>query len=83
MRVLVAGGAGFIGSHFVKRLQRAGDDVVVLDVPTHGVTIRDVLAGVDPEGARRLLAEIDRERLAPSLLRKLDPSTDVRPFDAD
>ena len=31
MRVLVTGGAGFIGSHFVKRLAAAGDDVVVLD----------------------------------------------------
>jgi dTDP-glucose 4,6-dehydratase len=35
MRVLVTGGAGFIGSHFAKRLQRAGDDVVVLDKLTY------------------------------------------------
>jgi dTDP-glucose 4,6-dehydratase len=35
MRTLVAGGAGFIGSHFVKRLQRAGDEVVVLDKLTY------------------------------------------------
>ena len=35
MRILVAGGAGFIGSHFVKRLQRTGDDVVVLDKLTY------------------------------------------------
>jgi dTDP-glucose 4,6-dehydratase len=35
MRILVAGGAGFIGSHFAKRLQRAGDDVVVLDKLTY------------------------------------------------
>src|SRR5262249_10284238 len=35
MRILVAGGAGFIGSHFVKRLLRAGDDVVVLDKLTY------------------------------------------------
>jgi dTDP-glucose 4,6-dehydratase len=35
MRVLVAGGAGFIGSHFVKRLLREGDDVVVLDKLTY------------------------------------------------
>ena len=35
MRVLVSGGAGFIGSHFVKRLLRAGDDVVVLDKLTY------------------------------------------------
>jgi len=35
MRVLVSGGAGFIGSHFVKRLKRSGDDVVVLDKLTY------------------------------------------------
>jgi dTDP-glucose 4,6-dehydratase len=35
MRVLVTGGAGFIGSHFAKRLQRSGDDVVVLDKLTY------------------------------------------------
>src|SRR5436309_3820855 len=35
MRILVTGGAGFIGSHFVKRLRRAGDDVVVLDKLTY------------------------------------------------
>jgi dTDP-glucose 4,6-dehydratase len=31
MRVLVTGGAGFIGSHFARRLAAAGDEVVVLD----------------------------------------------------
>jgi dTDP-glucose 4,6-dehydratase len=35
MRILVTGGAGFIGSHFVKRLVRTGDDVVVLDKLTY------------------------------------------------
>ena len=35
MRVLVTGGAGFIGSHFVKRLLRGGEEAVVLDKLTY------------------------------------------------
>jgi dTDP-glucose 4,6-dehydratase len=35
MRILVTGGAGFIGSHFVRRRAAAGDDVVVLDRLTY------------------------------------------------
>ncbi len=35
MRVLVTGGAGFIGSHFAKRLAAAGDGVVVFDKLTY------------------------------------------------
>ena len=31
MRYVVTGGAGFIGSHLVEHLVRAGDDVTVLD----------------------------------------------------
>ncbi len=35
MRVLVTGGAGFIGSHFAKRLAAAGEEVAVLDKLTY------------------------------------------------
>ena len=35
MRILITGGAGFIGSHFVKLLVERGDDVVVLDKLTY------------------------------------------------
>jgi dTDP-glucose 4,6-dehydratase len=48
MRVLVTGGAGFIGSHFVKRLAAAGEDVVVLDKLTYSGN-RANLEGVEHE----------------------------------
>jgi dTDP-glucose 4,6-dehydratase len=35
VRVLVTGGCGFIGSHFVKRLVASGEEVVVLDKLTY------------------------------------------------
>ena len=59
MRVLVTGGAGFIGSHFVKRLVANGDDAVVLDKLTYAGnpanlegTGVELVVGVDilPEG---------------------------------
>lgn len=46
MRVLVTGGAGFIGSHFVKGLVARGDEVVVLDKLTYSGN-RANLEGVD------------------------------------
>ncbi|HZT91969.1 MAG TPA: dTDP-glucose 4,6-dehydratase [Gaiellaceae bacterium] len=48
MRVLVTGGAGFIGSQFVRRLVSAGDDVVVLDKLTYAGN-RANLEGVEHE----------------------------------
>jgi dTDP-glucose 4,6-dehydratase len=47
VRVLVTGGAGFIGSHFVKRLLRAGDVVVVLDKLTYSGNRANLPDGVD------------------------------------
>jgi dTDP-glucose 4,6-dehydratase len=46
VRILVTGGAGFIGSHFVKLMLAAGDDVVVLDKFTYSGN-RANLAGDD------------------------------------
>ena len=45
MRVLVTGGAGYIGSHTVRALARAGHNVVVLDnlIYGHRELVRDVL----------------------------------------
>ncbi len=48
VRVLVTGGCGFIGSHFVKRLVAGGDDVVVLDKLTYSGR-QENLHGVEVE----------------------------------
>jgi dTDP-glucose 4,6-dehydratase len=62
VRVLVTGGAGFIGSHFVKRLVAAGDEVVVLDKLTYagnpanleGVAAEFVVGDIaDPEAVAK------------------------------
>jgi dTDP-glucose 4,6-dehydratase len=48
MRVLVTGGAGFIGCHFVRRLVEAGEEVVVLDKLTYAGNPAN-LEGLDAE----------------------------------
>ncbi len=48
MRVLVTGGAGFIGSHFARRLVAAGEEVVVLDKLTYAGNPAN-LEGLDVE----------------------------------
>ena len=82
-RFTEAGRPGAYARVLVGGLVQAGDEVRVVSEPTHGVTIGKVFAGVDRDEAGRLLAEYDRSDLAPSLLRKLDPATDLRPVDAD
>src|SRR5919199_5183094 len=48
MRVLVTGGAGFIGSHFARHLVAQGEEVVVLDKLTYAGN-RANLEGVEHE----------------------------------
>ncbi|MGA5122110.1 NAD-dependent epimerase/dehydratase family protein [Streptomyces pseudogriseolus] len=54
MRVLVTGGAGFIGSHVVTALRERGHDPVVFDVRSHPAA--DVRA---PDAVRAALAGVD------------------------
>ncbi len=62
MRVLVTGGAGYIGSHTVSRLVAAGHEVVVLDnlATGHAVAVGDVPLVVgdvtDPDAVERVVA---------------------------
>jgi dTDP-glucose 4,6-dehydratase len=58
MRVLVTGGAGFIGSHFARHLVAKGEDVVVLDKLTYAGN-RANLAGVEHEFVEGDIADPD------------------------
>lgn len=58
MRVLVTGGCGFIGSHFVKRLVSGGDEVVVLDKLTYSGNPANI-EGVDCELVEGDIADPD------------------------
>jgi dTDP-glucose 4,6-dehydratase len=58
MRVLVTGGAGFIGSHFVRRLVESGEDVVVLDKLTYAGNPAN-LEGVDADFREGDIADAD------------------------
>ncbi|HSV64755.1 MAG TPA: NAD-dependent epimerase/dehydratase family protein [Mycobacteriales bacterium] len=63
MRVLVTGGAGFIGSHVVEALVGRGDDVVVLDALLPDVHPRGLPAM--PDGVRLVHGDVrDRSAVA-------------------
>src|SRR5690348_15927246 len=72
MRVLVTGGAGFIGSHFVRRLLAAGEEVVVLDKLTYAAHDGANLDGLDCEFHRGDIADDQDRDLLRSLVAKSD-----------
>lgn len=53
MRVLITGGAGFIGSHVVESLHSDGKDLTVLDNLSTGM--RENLRGISPENGLRFI----------------------------
>ena len=57
MRVLVTGGAGFIGSHIVEAFVAAGDDVVVLDMLLPAVH-RNGASNDTPDGVETIHGDI-------------------------
>ncbi|MFE2282999.1 NAD-dependent epimerase/dehydratase family protein [Streptomyces sp. NPDC059443] len=60
MRLLVTGGAGFIGSHIVTALRLHGHDPVVLDLVPPAADVEFVRADVrDPEAVRATLPGVD------------------------
>lgn len=71
MRVLVTGGAGFIGSHTADRLVREGHQVTVLDALTPPVH-RDGVPNYLTPGADLFVGDVRNRDLLANLLRRAD-----------
>jgi dTDP-L-rhamnose 4-epimerase len=71
MRILVTGGAGFIGSHTCDRLVENGHDVVVLDALTSPVHCDGKPTYLTP-GAELYVGDVRNRELLANLLRRVD-----------
>jgi len=71
MRILVTGGAGFIGSHTCDRLVALGHDVVVLDALTAPVH-RDRTPNYLTPGVDLFVGDVGNRDLVTNLLRRVD-----------
>jgi dTDP-L-rhamnose 4-epimerase len=71
MRILVTGGAGFIGSHTCDRLVELGHDVLVLDALTAPVH-RDGKPNYVTPGADLYIGDVRNRELVGNLLRRVD-----------
>lgn len=71
MRILVTGGAGFIGSHTCDRLVELGHDVIVLDALTAPVH-RDGKPNYLTPGADLFAGDVRNRDLLANLLRRVD-----------
>jgi dTDP-L-rhamnose 4-epimerase len=71
MRILVTGGAGFIGSHTCDRLVQLGHDVVVLDALTAPVH-RDGKPSYLTPGVELYVGDVRNRELLANLLRRVD-----------
>ena len=71
MRVLVTGGAGFIGSHTADRLVQEGHEVTVLDALTAPVH-RDGVPNYLTDGADLFVGDVRNRDLLSNLLRRTD-----------
>jgi nucleoside-diphosphate-sugar epimerase len=71
MRILVTGGAGFIGSHTTDRLVAQGHNVIVLDALTTPVH-RDGKPNYLTPGAELFIGDVRNRDLMANLLRRVD-----------
>lgn len=78
MKVLVTGGAGYIGSHAVRALQRAGHQPLVLDNLVYGH--REVVEGV--LGVPLVVGQVGDRPLLDALLSGRHPAASPEPVEA-